>query len=53
MTSEYDTVVPIMCSECMVIVAYERSVDIKGALYECKCGTKLRIKDDLSTEPSP
>lgn len=49
MTS-YQTVLPIMCSECDHITAFDvpRKAAI-GATYDCTCGRVMLIKGNLTT----
>lgn len=49
-TTDYKTVLPIMCSECGYITAFDvpRKTAI-GATYDCNCGRVMLIKGNLRT----
>lgn len=50
MTTDYKTVLPIMCSECMAITTFDVEPRVaRGATYDCKCGRVMLIQKDLST----
>jgi hypothetical protein len=46
----HKVVLPIMCSECMAITAFDvPRKSAVGATYDCKCGRVMLIKGNLTT----
>jgi hypothetical protein len=49
-TTEYKIVLPIMCSECGYITAFDvPRKNAIGATYDCNCGMVMLIKGNLRT----
>jgi hypothetical protein len=49
-TTEYKIVLPIMCSECGYITAFDvPRKNAIGATYDCNCGRVMLIKGNLRT----